>query len=374
MEIQKAGDNSQQYQIQQLTIHQGIDEKRAREIYDEKYCIAKKDFTEEALRVANERVKELENRLIRKLEVIKDGFKAFADPSFQLLLVDAQKSAAASERAIDYDLLSELLVHRIEKGNDRHVRTGIHRAVEIIEDISDEALLGLTVVYSVNSFIPIASDIKRALIILDNLFGKIMYTVLPDDEEWIEELDILDAIRISQFSSFKTIKDLYSDRLSGLIDVGICKDSEEYHKVEAILQEQNLPFSLIMVDNPLNPNYVRVNVRDINEVNSLYFVQSINGVNYNIHPSSEQKNAIKSIFKLYSSDSKIREEINGVFISEWEKHPNLLKLKDWWEKLSCGFSITTVGKVLAHAYVQRCDNTVPPLNPKSNKNQSMENI
>lgn len=51
MEIQKAGDNAQQFQIQNLTI--GIDEKRAREIYDEKYSIAKKDFTEEALRIAN---------------------------------------------------------------------------------------------------------------------------------------------------------------------------------------------------------------------------------------------------------------------------------------------------------------------------------
>ena len=39
MKIQKAGDNSQQYQIQNLTIQQGIDEKRAREIYDEKYSI-----------------------------------------------------------------------------------------------------------------------------------------------------------------------------------------------------------------------------------------------------------------------------------------------------------------------------------------------
>ena len=37
MEIQKAGDNSQHIHIQNLTI--GIDEIRAREIYDEKYNI-----------------------------------------------------------------------------------------------------------------------------------------------------------------------------------------------------------------------------------------------------------------------------------------------------------------------------------------------
>jgi hypothetical protein len=112
MEIQKAGDNAQQFQIQSETI--GIDEKRAREIYDEKYAIAKRDFTEEALQIANERVEEFENRLIPKIEAVNNGLNAFADPSFQLLLIDAQK-AAATERVVDYDLLSELLVHRIEK-------------------------------------------------------------------------------------------------------------------------------------------------------------------------------------------------------------------------------------------------------------------
>ena len=111
------------------------------------------------MRIANERVRELENRLIPKMEAVNDGLKAFADPSFQLLLVDAQKTAAATERSVDYDLLSELLVHRIEKGNDRHVRTGIHRAVEIVEDISNEALLGLTIIHSLNSFIPVVSII-----------------------------------------------------------------------------------------------------------------------------------------------------------------------------------------------------------------------
>ena len=30
------------------------------------------------------------------MEAVNDGLKAFADPSFQLLLVDAQKTAAAT--------------------------------------------------------------------------------------------------------------------------------------------------------------------------------------------------------------------------------------------------------------------------------------
>ena len=362
MKIQKAGDNSQQYQIQNLTIQQGIDEKRAREIYDEKYSIAKQDFTEEALRIANERVKELEERLMPKMEAVNDGLKAFADPSFQLLLVDAQKAAAATERPVDYDLLSELLVHRIEKGNDRHIRTGIHKAVEIIEDISDEALLGLTIVHSVNTFMPIASDIKVALDILDDLFGKIMYAELPQDTDWIDQLDVLDAVRINQLGKFKTIKDYYVDSLKELLELGIRKESEEYYKVQEILAERKLPFSLIMKENSLNSNYVKANVGGIENVDSLSFVRNINGTSLKIPFTLEQKNAVKSVFKLYSNDSKIKQELNNTFIEEWNKHSNLFKLKEWWEKLPYSFSVTSVGKVLAHANAQRCDKSLPSLN------------
>ncbi len=60
---------------------------------------------------------------------------------FQLLLVEAQKAAASTERVADYDLLSELLIHRFEKGENRVMRAGISRAVEIVDKISDDAML-----------------------------------------------------------------------------------------------------------------------------------------------------------------------------------------------------------------------------------------
>lgn len=120
------------------------------------------------MRIANERVKEFENRLIPKIEAVSNGLNAFADPSFQLLLIDAQKAAVATERVVDYDLLSELLVHRIEKGNDKHIRTGIHRSVEIIEDISDEALLGL----NRSMPVPMSEQLKSAIKSIIELYSK----------------------------------------------------------------------------------------------------------------------------------------------------------------------------------------------------------
>lgn len=360
MKIQKVGDNAQQFQIQNLTI--GIDEKRAREIYDEKYAIAKRDFTDEALRIADERVKEFENRLIPKIETIDDGLKAFADPSFQLLLIDAQKAAVATERVVDYDLLSELLVHRIENGNDRHVRTGIHRAVEIVEDISDEALLGLTVIHSINSFIPVSSECIGALDTLNDLYGRIIYGKLPEGTDWIEDLEILDAIRINPFGKFKSLKEYYSKVLNGIITVGIKKDSEEYHKAVTILRNNGLLIHNLLVENYLLPDYIRVNIGNSDAINTLSFIRTFgNNTIMPIPISEQQKSAIKSIIELYSKDTKLKNDVDEKFLLEWNKRYYLSLLKDWIEKIPNSFSITSVGKVLAHANAQRCDDKLPPL-------------
>lgn len=149
---QKAGDNSQQLQADNMIVHLGIDEKRAREIYQEMNLQVRRDYTKEALEIANSRVTEFENKLLPKMDAVDGALEAFADPSFQLLLVEAQKTAASTERPADYELLSELLIHRFQKGENRITRAGISRAVEIVDKISDDALLGLTVFHSVSYF------------------------------------------------------------------------------------------------------------------------------------------------------------------------------------------------------------------------------
>jgi hypothetical protein len=109
---QKATDGSTAMQAGRDIIITGIDEKRAREIYQEMNLQVRSDYSQEALNIANIRVTEFENRLMPKMEKVDGALEAFADPSFQLLLVEAQKTAAATERPADYDLLSELLLHR----------------------------------------------------------------------------------------------------------------------------------------------------------------------------------------------------------------------------------------------------------------------
>ncbi len=363
-QIQKGGEGAQQLQAETMIVV-GIDEKRAREIYQEMNLQLRKDYSQEAFEIATSRVSEFENRLMPKMDEVDGALEAFADPSFQLLLVEAQKTAASTERPADYDLLAELLIHRFLKGENRVTRAGISRAVEIVDEISDEALLGLTVFHSVTFFFPASGDIIQGLNTLNDLFGKIFYGTLPIGNEWLDHLDILDAVRVNSIGNMKTIEQYYPEMLVGYIDVGIEKESENYNKAIDLLKNNGLPQN-ILVDHALNSDFARVNLPSKKQVDSLTLQQQVvqNGqVSILSIPLSEiQINAIKSIYDLYKQDGKIRQQNIKQLMVEWDKQPNLKKLREWWDKLSSSIQITSVGKVLAHSNAQRCDKNLPPLN------------
>lgn len=361
---QNAGDNSQQLQADNMVIHIGINEKRAREIYQEMNLQLRSDYSQEALTIANTRLAEFENKLLPKMEAIDGALEVFADPSFQLLLVEAQKTAASTERPADYDLLAELLIHRFKKGENRIIRAGISRAVEIVDEISDDALLGLTVFHSVSSFFPASGDIHHGLDVLNNLYGKIIYNTLPTGSEWLDHLDILDAIRVNSLGTLKKINKYYPEMLVGYIEEGIEKESENYIKAIDILENARLPMNLL-VEHALNSRFTRLNLSGKNQIDSLTFEQQIviSGQNIiqQIALTEEQKNAIRSIYDLYKKDETIKQNNIKVFMEEWDKRENLKILREWWDNISNSIQVTSVGKVLAHSNAQRCDKSLPSL-------------
>lgn len=363
-QTQKAGDNSQQLQADKMIFNIGIDEKRAREIYQEMNLQLRSDYSNEALTIANSRVAEFENKLLPKMEAVDGALEAFADPSFQLLLVEAQKTAASTERPADYDLLAELLIHRFQKGENRIIRAGISRAVEIVDEISDDALLGLTVFHSVSNFFPVSGDINLGLDVLNELFGKIFYNTLPTGNEWLDHLDILDAIRVNSFGSLKKLNVYYPEMLPGYIEVGIEKESENYNNAVEILKNAGLPQD-ILVEHTLNNNFIRINLSDIRQVDSLTLQRRIqhNGqiIIIPTNLTEEQKKVIISIYDLYSKDEAIKNQNIVLFMEEWDKRQHLKTLREWWDTITTSLQVTSVGKVLAHSNAQRCDKNLPSL-------------
>ena len=358
-QVQKAGDNSQQLQANNMIVNIGADEKRVREICQEMTLQLKNKYTEEALKVAESRVLEFEDKLITKMNEIDGALEIFTDPSFQLLLVEAQKTAASTERPADYDLLSELLVHRFQNGTNRNTRAGITQAVKIVDEISDEALLGLTVFHAVTCIEPVTGVIEEGLDILNDLFGKLIYATLPNGNKWLDHLDILSTIRVINFVRLPKMEDHYSEQFAGYMDVGIKKYSQEFYRAIELLNSNNLPN--ILIEHELNTDYVRLCVLNKNEIDptKLTHLSSNNTV---ISLTDIQKNAIRSIYDLYKQDAAIRQENVNKFMKEWNKRTNLKILREWWNNIEYLMQLTSVGKVLAHANAQRCDKRLPPLN------------
>ena len=340
-----------------INVYNGITEERARAIYQEEFGKIK-ELTREAEQTAIQRVSELENRVIPKLSKIDKGLEFFSNPDFQFLLIEAQKAAAKSERPADYDLLSELLMHRVKNDSDREKRLGIKKAVEIVDSISDEALLGLTVFHAVSSFSPEAGDLEAGLDRLDCLFNKIICNELPEGNHWIDHLALLGAIRINPIGKLRPLLEHYYNMLGGYVCVGILKESENYFKAIDLLASIGVSDSFL-IDNVLNPGWVRLNAP---QQNSFESINKLIAPNVMIPLSTKEKAILKDIVSLYNKDCQLLQNVKKSFSEKWKLRKSLNQLNNWWEKIPYAFTLTEMGIVLAHANAQRCDNSLPALN------------
>lgn len=356
---QKSGDNSQQIQAGMIVVNQGIQEKRAREIFMEMFENSREAFSLEAIEKAEARVRKFEDDLIPKMQKIEGALEAFSDPLFQVMLTSAHKTAAVTTNENDYSILSELLIHKIKKGNDRKAIAGISKAIEIVDEIPEESLLGLTVEYAWDIIMPNSGVISEGLNTLDDLFSKLIYDELPEETAWLEQLDVLNAIRIKDFSSFKKMEDYYSERFNGYCCAGIKKDTENYFSACKLLKDINI--SNLLIENELNSEYVRlaiVNREQINDIKRI-ILNTSTGKKVEIPLLDNEKKIINDIFNMY--DKTLNQEIKEKFISEIEKRPNLKKLREWINNIKMSYGVTPIGRVLAHANAQRCDSNFPPL-------------
>ncbi|MCG8518436.1 MAG: hypothetical protein MI794_10635 [Pseudomonadales bacterium] len=361
---QKGGSQSTNLQADQMIVQVGIDEKRAREVFREMISQLKQDYTEEALRVANYRVSEFERRFMPKMEQVEGALEIFSDPSFQLLLVEAQRAAASTEREVDYDLLSELLVYRFKQGDSRKSRAGITLAVDVVDKISDDALLGLTVAHAAAVLVPLVPDPFNGLDVLDSLFGRLMYGELPKGDDWLDQLDVLRVIRIRPYETLRALDERYAEQLSGYVDVGIRVGSENHAKALKMLHENRLPKDFL-VEHAFNSEYVRIPVYQRNQIKDLTVeMDHLEGgaISTRVFQLSEQQlKVMNSIYDLYVDDDALRMKNMRSFSREWGNRSNLSAIKKWLGNLPFAFSITSIGKVLAHSNAQRCDGRVPSL-------------
>ena len=126
---------------------------------------------------------------------------------------------------------------------------------------------------------------------------------------------------------------------------------------------------MFFVDHELRAGYVRLKLI-IRERLDLLWIHgttrmNVNGLCCDIPTkqmlSDEQKDALRQIYNLYETDNQLRNENAIKFMEMFNSYNTLRKVTDWWNSINFAFSITSVGKVLAHANAQKCSTELPPL-------------
>lgn len=362
-QTQQAGDNSQQMQANNITIinNNGLTEEqvneRVKKVVNELIPVAIKGCTEEARETANERIAKLENYILPKISQVDGMIEAFRDPAFQRVLVKAEQEAAVSERNADYELLTELLVCHVQKGTERKNRVGIEKAIEIVDRIDNDALCGLTMVHAINHLDPSTGNVQEGLIVLNDAFRRLEYEKLPKDDEWIEHLEMLGAIRVTNENKFKKIIEFYSQRVEGYVCVGIRKDSEDYKKALKMLQGTELDSVHFLVKNELLNDYMRLNISDPNIIPELA-VRSATG--YRKVTENERK-VLEQIWEMYEKNIQLQKVAEESFLKMWDSYDALKELRKWWDAIPTCFCLTKIGRILAHTNAKRCLPYVPDM-------------
>ena len=356
-QLQKAGKDSQQIQIGKVIINSaGITEERARAVFNEMIPQALANYTEEAQKIATERVNKLEERIMPQINQVEGLLPAFADPAFQVLLRKAQQKAAITERENDYDLLTELLVCHVQKGNDRKNRAGIVKAVDIIDTIDNDALCALTIAFVLDHFWPATGNAKEGIEVLSQMYNALIYESLPSNLNWLDHLDILGVIRITPFSKMNKIEDIFTRRFDGYVSVGIKKGTEEYESALQIIQSIGLNKN-ILVDNIFLDDYVRLEIGNLDDINSLSIFNNLGTRSIN----QREIEALRDVINLYEKNVDLQNKVKERFMNLIDEHEPLKTLQEWWNSISGAFSITGVGKIIAYINAKRCIPELPDI-------------
>lgn len=228
--------------------------------------------------------------------------------------------------------------------------------MEIVGEIDSDALCALTIAHAVDSYLPLQGEAREGLGILDGLFSKLLYENLPQGIEWLDHLDVLGAIRLSQIGDLKKFSVYYPERLTGYASIGINKKSEQYNDAVELLKSINMN-SDVLIENPFLEEYVYLPVFNKEAIKNIQIIRS-NTIRI---VDEKEIQVFEKIWDIYEIDSNLQEKVNAKFIEMWDTFPSLKTVRLWWESIPTAFSITRVGKVLAHTNAKRCDNGIPDM-------------
>lgn len=339
---QRAGDGSAQLQVAgDLIVQQGITEERALEIADARARAVIAEYAGEAQKIAEERIQQLNTRMVDVLSN-QSRLEALAEPAVLLQLQRGQESAASTERESDHDLIARLIGDFAERRDNRPVRAGVARAVEVIDKLDSSALRAITLHAALEQYSPLAIEFDRGMSTLNALFEDLLEVEsLPRGSEWIEHAEVLDVLRIQSFGSFSKFHDWYWKRTPSYVCVGVAEGSPEADMLRADLEREQC--GPLLIDHKLRPGWLRLASPSISSLLELYPAMGAERM--------ERLRPILAQAGMETPDPEAQEK----FFTHLGVLPAFQALMSWWDQLEPSFRITSVGRVLARANAQRLD-------------------
>jgi hypothetical protein len=370
---QESGDGSQQIQVAgDLVQILGVTEQRAVEIAREQSQIAIQEFTAEASAEANARMEKFDEKVVGELSS-RGLLEVFADPAFQILLRKTQLHAATTSEDADYELLSKLLSERAEKpSKPMHMVTT--RAVEVVEYIDPEALMGVMLLWFIVRVGPNTSQPKEGLAALDDLALKLMDGgELPSGTGWLQRLDLMDCIHYQPMgagfqAAMKKWPDIFLGHRTGYICEGIAPEDVDAFRVKLNRIIPNL--GLLIVEHSFLAGRYRINA--ISSAQLLEALEAplevMRNVKEQLPEDALEKLSIQPMLDVFGTKSElenllleakldaVNDEAKGNLLKYVELElPNLQKLRVWWDNLSGLTEITPVGVAIAFSNAKRFD-------------------
>lgn len=330
--------------------HSGITEERALQIAQAEAQRLIEQYAIESQPVSAGRIAQLDARVVRLLAA-QELLDALAQPAFQVSLRKAQIGAASTDRTSDYDLLAGLLAERAARGSERPLRAGVNRAIEVVDQLDEDALAGITVFEAVTRIIPSGRVLSASLAKINDTLALVMPPngALPVGREWLDHLDILDAVRVDPVQSFRDFDEYIPDQTPGFISEGVAEGSDAHLRALEKLRDVHVDPS-VLVAHELKPGFLRIASPGI-----VYFERGLRKRQQDGTLTENQVDACLDVARSEMRMTEIDATLRPAFIEEWVKHPTLNDVREWWKQFPVHFYLTVVGKSLARANQQRLD-------------------
>ncbi len=257
--VQEAGDNSQQVTAgRDINMH-GLTVCDANELINLHVEKLRTEFTLEAFRIAEDRIKQFEEKLVVQLNS-KGLLDKLKNTGFQQNVFDASRAVVCSDNQGSEDFLVHLLLERASDHENQSIKIAISKAIQITDKLDGSTLIGLTAEWAMLHLRPMVFDFEVEWASIRSYQVPFVQEGLPPGTQWQDDLDGLDLLRLEPtIVSRIRYKDIIQNRFAPYLVPGIPPKEFNQLKPELDLLDKNL--RKLIIPHPLVEGNIMLNAK-----------------------------------------------------------------------------------------------------------------